>query len=400
MATKAQTQTRRGRLRRPQKTTHADHLLLATVIALLAFGLLMLYSATFYMPEIFWTQQLLWVALGAAVAALLTRLPYPLWQYLATPLMLFNLILLFAVLLLGDQVLGAQRSLLGASVQPGVLARLVAVIYIAAWLASKGQHLGEVRYGLVPFAVIVGIVAGLVALQPDLSTASLLVVTGLAMFFFAGGDPLQLFVSVMTGTASFGFVAWQLPHARQRLLDYVSSLRDPMQMPYHVHRAITALGEGGILGVGIGNSRLKSGYLPVPHTDSIFAVLGEETGLLGALLVIALFGLLAYRGYRIALETPDPFGCLLAFGVTTMIVVEALLNIMVMVGLIPFTGTALPFFSYGGTEMLVTMAGVGFLLGISRGRPKGDWDAIVDRWWRDWRARLSRTGYRPGVTGR
>ncbi len=161
-----------------------------------------------------------------------------------------------------------------------------------------------------------------------------------------------------------------------------------------------AIAEGGLFGVGIGSGRLKSGYLPFPHTDSIFAVIGEEIGLLGALLTLGLFILLAYRGYRIALDTPDPFGSLIAFGVSTMIVTEALLNIMVMVGLVPFTGTALPFFSYGGSEMVVTMAGIGLLLGVSRGRPKGDWDAVLDRWGRDWRARLSRARSSSGFANR
>jgi cell division protein FtsW len=297
-------------------------------------------------------------------------------------------------------VLGAQRSLFGASVQPGVLARLVAVIYIAAWLASKGEQLNQINYGLVPFAVIIGVVAGLVALEPDLSTAMLLAVTGLAMFFFAGGDPIQIFLSLVIGSSAFSFLAWRLPHARARLVSYLSSLKDPTQMPYHVHRAVLAIAEGGLFGVGVGGGRLKSGYLPFPHTDSIFAVIGEEMGLLGALLTISLFVLFAYRGYRIALDTSDPFGSLIAFGVSTMIVTEVLLNIMVMVGLIPFTGTALPFFSYGGSEMLITMAGVGLLLGVSRGRPKGDWDAVLDRWWGDWRARLSRTRRSSGFANR
>ena len=302
--------------------------------------------------------------------------------------------------LLGELILGAQRSLLGASIQPGVLARLVIVIYMAAWLSSKGEQLNQVRYGLVPFAIIIGVTAGMVALQPDLSTAVLLAITALAMFFFAGGDPIQIFLSVMSSGTAFGFLAWQFPHARKRLLEYITSLRDPTQTPYHVRRAMIAIGEGGIMGVGIGNGRIKSGYLPFPHTDSIFAVISEEGGMLGGLLVIALFVLLAYRGYRIALETPDPFGSLIAFGATTMMITEAMLNILVMVGLIPFTGTALPFFSYGGSEMLVTMAGAGLLLSVSRGRRKGDLDAILDRWGRDGRTRVSGARRRPGFASR
>lgn len=380
------------------KNDTTDYILVVIVLSLLAYGLLILYSATFYVGEKFWQQQLMWVALGIVLLLVMNWIPYPIWQKLALPLMGVTLFLLLLVLLLGEQVLGAQRSLVGASVQPGVLARLAAVIYVAAWLSSKGEQLHRIRYGLIPFAVIIGVVAGMVALQPDLSTALLLAVTGLAMFFFAGGDPLQIFLSLVSGTSAFAVLAWQLPHARARLLDYIASLQDPTQMPYHVHRAVLALSEGGLFGVGIGSGRLKAGYLPFPHTDSVFAVVGEEVGLFGTLLVIGLFILFIYRGYRIALETSDPFGSLIAFGIATMITTEAMLNIMVMVGLVPFTGTALPFFSYGGSEMLVTMAGIGLLLAVSRGRPKGDWDEIVDRWWGDWRARLSRSSRSTGFT--
>ncbi len=255
------------------------------------------------------------------------------------------------------------------------------------------------RYGLLPFAVILGVLCGLVALQPDLSIAMLLAATGMLMFFFAGGDPIQIFLSLLIGGGVFGMLAWQLTHARERLIDYMAALKDPSQLSYHALRSVMAIGEGGVGGLGIGSGRLKTGYLPVPHTDSIFAVIGEEAGLLGALLVLGLFVFFAYRGYRIALETSDPFGALLAFGVTTMIILGALLNVMVMTGLVPFTGTALPFFSYGGSEMLVTLAGVGLLVGVSRGRPKGDWNAILDRGWRNWRARLSRGVRRTGFAG-
>jgi cell division protein FtsW len=325
--------------------------------------------------------------------------------------MVVNLILLLVTVLFARPVLGASRGLvnlsedprhvgsflgLGSSIQPGVLARLVAVVYIAAWLASKGEQLNQVKYGLVPFGMIIGLVAGLVMLQPDLSTALLIAITGVAMFFFAGGDPLQIFASIIVGTGTFGLLAWNMPHARQRLEDYLAALRDPALMPYHVHRSVQAIAEGGFVGQGIGEGRLKFGYLPFPHTDSIFAVIAEEAGLLGCIVVVALFVVLAYRGYRVTLSTPDPFGSLVAFGVTTMILTEALLNVAVMLALLPPTGTALPFFSYGGTEMLITLAGVGLLLGVSRGRPKGDWDALVDRWWRDRWPRLSGSRSRSG----
>ncbi len=381
-----------------------DGVLLATVVVMLAYGLLSLYSATFYIGSGFWMRQLVWIGIGSLAALVLYQVPYPVWQKLAPLMMATNLLLLLITVLFAKPVFGASRGLidlsvesrhvgslfgLGSSVQPGVLARLIAVIYIAAWLASKGEQLNQVKYGLVPFGMIIGLVGGLVMLQPDLSTALLIIVTGVAMFFFAGGDPIQIFVSILAGGATFGLLAWNMPHARQRLESYLASLQNPDLMPYHVHRSVQAISQGGIFGVGLGAGRLKFGYLPFPHTDSIFAVVGEEAGLLGCLLVILLFILLAYRGFRITLATPDPFGSLVAFGITTTILIEALLNVLVMIGLVPPTGTALPFFSYGGTQMLITLGGVGLLLGISRGKPKGDWDALLDGWWRDGWARLS-----------
>lgn len=383
------------------KPVHVDSLLLVTVAALLSFGLLMLYSATLYVDVSFWNQQIRWVFLGLLAMAAAAYFPYTLLQKLAVPIIFGTIALLIVVLLFGNTILGAQRSfeVLGISIQPGVLARLATVIYIAAWLSSKGEQLHQLRYGLFPFAVILGVLCALVALQPDLSIALLLAATGLLMFFFAGGDPIQIFLSLLIGGGAFGMLAWQLTHARERLINYVAALKDPSQLSYHAQRSVMAIAEGGFFGLGIGNGRLKTGYLPVPHTDSIFAVIGEEAGLIGLLLVLGLFTLFAYRGYRIALETSDPFGALLAFGVTTMIVLAALLNILVMTGLVPFTGTALPFFSYGGSEMLVTLTGVGLLVGISRGRPKGDWNAILDRSWRNWRARLSRDVRRTGLPG-
>jgi cell division protein FtsW (lipid II flippase) len=391
-----------------------DWILVVVIAALLMFGLMTLYSVTLstYIRDNFFTKQLVWLALGLVVGLVTYLLPYTIWQKLAPPLMALSLILLALTLIfaksglggvVADDGLGGQPRHLGTvfgignSGQPGVLARLVAVIYIAAWLASKGDDLKKVTYGLLPFGVILGLVGGLVVLQPDLSTAFLIVVTGVAMFYFAGGDPIQMFFSGLVSAGTFLFLAYNLSYARTRLEDYLAAMSDPSKIPYHVQRTIEAISQGGILGVGFGAGRMKFGYLPVAHTDSIFAVMAEELGLLGCLLVLGLFVLLALRGYRVTLSTPDPFGSLLAFGVTTMILAETMVNILVSLGIFPPTGTALPFFSYGGTEMLITLGGLGLVLGISRGRPKGDWDATLDRWWGDWRARVSGSRRRPGL---
>jgi cell division protein FtsW len=394
--------TKRKRKKR-QRGTSFDQALLAIVIALLACGLIVLYSATFWIDlkydDNFFGKQLVWVGISLVAMFIMYVVPYTIWQRTALLMMAANLILLALVFIIGQPQHGIVRALFGESVQPGVLGRLVAVIYIATWLTSRGDQLNKFSYGLFPFGIILGVVAGLVVLQPDLSTALLIIVTGLAMFFYAGGDPVQIFlVSSIVGSVS-GFLVWQAGYERHRLVNYVASLRDPAQAGHHLRMAMWAIGEGGLFGSGFGEGRLKFGYLPYPHTDSIFAVIGEEGGLIGCLLVIGLFGLLAYRGYRVALSTSDPFGSLVAFGVTTMIVIEAMLNMLVMVGLVPFTGTALPFFSYGGTQMVVTLSGMGLLLGVSRGRPKGEFDEVLDRWWRNGRTRLSRLIRRTGLTG-
>ena len=396
-----------------KSTYNLDWVLVAVVVALLLYGLLMLYSVTLstYIRNDFFTRQLRWLGVGLLTAWVMYKIPYPVWQKIAVMLMGITLLLLLLTIVASRPAIGSAyrggglsedpRHLgtmvgLGNSIQPGVLARLVSVIYIATWLASKGDQLSKVSYGLVPFGVIVGLVGGLVALQPDLSTALLIVITAVAMFFFAGGDPIQIFVALIVVGVTFGLLVSNLGYARQRLEDYVVALSDPARMPYQVQKAIQAITEGGITGVGIGAGRMKFGYLPIPHTDSIFAVIAEEVGLLGCLVVIGLFITFAARGYRVTLGTPDAFGAVLAFGLTTMILTEALLNVMVMLALFPPTGTALPFFSYGGSAMVITLSGVGLLLGVSRGRPKGDWDAILDRWWRDGRARLSGARRRSG----
>lgn len=390
-----------------------DSVLLGVVVVLLVFGFLSLYSATFYYGDRLWHRQLVWIGVSACAGYVMFKVPYPIWEKLALVLMVINLVLLLFAIAVAKPSLGATRGLLdlsgegsglqglfgqGKSIQPGVIARLVAVIYIAAWLASKGDQLTKVNYGLFPFGVIIGLVAGLVILQPDYSTALLIVITGVAMFFFAGGDPIQIFLSLVIGGGTAGVLLWNSEHAQDRLSSFIASFGNPDAVTDHVRYSLLAISHGGLSGVGLGGGLMKYGYLPFPWTDSIFAVIGEEGGFLACIFVLVLFIIFAYRGYRLTLSTPDAFGSLVAFGVTTMVVTEALMNIMVATALFPPTGTELPFFSYGGTQMLMTLAGVGLVLGVSRGRPKGDWDATMDRWWRNGRTRLSRFGRRSGYS--
>jgi len=396
--------------KRKTHTYEFDRVLLGVVIVLLIYGFLSLFSATFYAGDYLWHRQLVWIGIATVVGFVLFQVPYPVWQKLALILMALNMVGLLVTVFFAGEALGARRGLVdfsaglgegglfsvGSSIQPGVMARLVAVIYMAAWLASKGDQLNQVMSGLAPFAFIIGAVAGLVVAQKDLSTALLIAATGIAMFFFAGGDPIQIFLFVILAGGVFVLVAWSMPHGRERLEPFFASFSTPEVITYQIRQAMRAISQGGVTGEGLGQGRMKYGYLPVPWTDSIFAVIGEEGGLVGCLAVLLLFGLFAYRGYRVTLSTPDAFGSLVAFGITTMVVTEALMNVLVMTGLLPPTGTALPFFSYGGTQMVMTLAAVGLLLGVSRGRPKGDFDALLDRWWRNRRSRLSGSGRRSG----
>ncbi len=392
-----------------------DYVLIVVVAALLLLGLLMVYSTTFdwgYLeagdPFRQVKRQGLRVLLGIAVAAFLARTDYTRWRELAVPLLGGTIVLLILLLLVGNQLWGARRSFLNGSLQPGELAKLVTVIYAAAWVASKGEQIRDVTYGLIPFAVWMGLVAGLVVLQPDLSAAAILSLAGFAVFFLAGAHLGQVFIAGAVGSGVFWGLVMSFPHARGRVEAFIQSLKDPTLLPYHPRHALYALAEGKLLGVGLGEGRMKFGYLPMAHNDAIFAALGEELGVVGCLLVVALFALLAWRGFRIAMRARDGFGSLLASGLTCLIVFEAALNLGAVTSVLPFTGTALPFISLGGSSVVVSLAAVGMLLSISQGRTarakegaevraRTRDDAYLDRGRRNGGARLSRPGRPAGA---
>jgi cell division protein FtsW len=355
-------------------TGRIDYVLLLTVIALLLIGLMMVYSTTFDWsyavtgsPVAFLLRQVLWVALGLLVMAVLSRIDYIWWLRLAVPVMGMALALLMLVLAFGSVRFGAQRTFLNGSVQPSEPAKIAIIIYIAAWLSSKREKVRQMTYGMIPFAVLIGLVAGLIVLQPDFSTAILVVLTAGAMFFIAGADLLQVGLSCLFSGGTFYLLITNSAHGLERLNDYLATLSDADAVSYHVRQALVALGSGGLFGRGLGAGYQKFGYLPAPHTDSIFAVLGEELGVAGCLIVVALFALLVQRGFQIALEARESFGAVLAAGLTCWLVFQALINVAVMTGLIPFTGIPLPFLSMGGSAMVSSLAAVGLLLSVSRG---------------------------------
>ena len=296
-----------------------DWALLGATIALVALGLMMVYSSTtdfgyreYGDPAYFFKRQLIWLGIGLMVMFVAIRFPYQHWMKLSILIMAATLLLLLLLV-----ILGKGRLLLGQSFSPVELAKLAMVIYIGHWLSSKEGKLSRLPYGLLPFTIMVGVITGLVVAQPDISEAIVIVLVAMVMFFLAGADLMQFIIGILGGGAAFAFVITRLPHAMERLRPYLEEIRDPLNSTnFQLSQGLVALGSGGILGFGAGNGRMKYQWLPAAHTDSIFALVGEELGLVGCLLLIGLFAVVAYRGLRIAASAPDSFGRLLALGIT------------------------------------------------------------------------------------
>ncbi|MCS6994576.1 MAG: putative lipid II flippase FtsW [Anaerolineales bacterium] len=380
--------------------------LLLVMIALLVFGLLMVFSASWDFslavygePMRMFNRQVLWLALGLVVAYVLSRVDYHHWRVLAVPTMLGTIGLLAVVLFVNEIRLGAVRTLMGGSIQPSELAKVVTIIYLAVWMHSKREQLHDIQWGLIPLAVILGMVGGLIYIQPDLSATATVFVLGGLLFFLAGGDLRQIAFLLVMAIITGILVVQVSSTGQERVAAYLEGLKDPTQASYHVRRSFEAIVKGGWFGVGIGRANTKLTGLPVPPTDSIFAVIAEELGIFGALGTVALYVLLVWRGLRIAEKAPDMLGSLLAAGLTFWLALEAAINMLVMVGLMPFAGNALPFISAGGSNMVASLAAIGILMNVSRqaesGSEREEWrnfGATLDLRRRNRRRSLSRIG--------
>jgi cell division protein FtsW len=350
-----------------------DIILVAVVFALGIFGLLMLYSASpdyskqmYGSPFYVLNKQIAFMTIGALVAISLYHIDYHIWQKLAVPLMAVTIALLIAVLLTNDVRNNAVRTFFGGSVQPSELAKLATTIYLSVWLYSKRDHLHDIHLGLLPLAVILGAIGGLIFLQPDLSAAVTIFILGGLLFFLAGGEMRQIILFSIAALAA-GLVVIQLSHTGQaRIASYIAGLKDPLNSSDHVLWSLESIYKGKLFGVGIGQATTKLIGLPFAATDSIFAVVVEELGLLGAFGLISLYAILGWRGLKIAERAPDSLGSVMAAGLTFWIVIEAGINMAVMVGLLPFAGNALPFVSAGGSNLLSMLAAIGIILNISR----------------------------------
>jgi cell division protein FtsW len=347
--------------------------LLLVIFALLLFGILMVYSASWDFsllnyedPTQMFFQQLRNTFIGVGVAIGCAFLHYHFWRKYSVYLMGAMLLALAAVLVYGEVRYGSARALSNGSYMPGELAKLMTITYLSVWLYAKRNELSKVTYGLVPLVVMVGLMAGLIFMQPDISAAATIVFIGGLLFFLAGGSILQI-LGMVGGGAALALLVMQFSlTARTRVGDYLAGLANPTEANDHVLRSFEAFVKGGWFGLGLGQSETKLTGLPVPPTDSIFAVIGEELGLIGILFIILLYSLILWRGMVIARRAPDMFGSLLAAGITLWITLEAFINMAVMVGLVPFAGNALPLVSFGGSSMVTTLAALGILMNISR----------------------------------
>jgi cell division protein FtsW len=297
--------------------------------------------------------------------------------------MAFTMVLLLVLLVMSEIRFNAKRAFFDGSVQPSELAKLVSILYLAVWLYAKRQMLQDLSFGLIPLGVILGVVGGLIYQQPDLSAAATVLMLGGLLFFLAGGDIKQISVLLVIAVVAAWLVVSVSLTGQQRVGDFLAGIKDPLQASYHVRRSFEAIVNGGWFGVGIGNSLSKVTGLPVPPTDSVFAVVVEELGWFGGVSLISLYGILVWRGLVIARRAPDMLGTLLASGLVMWIGLEALINMAVMVGLMPFAGNALPFVSSGGSNLVTTLAALGILFNISRQAGEA---TVTDEEWRSYSA--------------
>jgi cell division protein FtsW len=396
----------RGGVRRERH--EPAYALLLAAMALTAIGIVMVYSASSVRsyfanadPAAQGLEQLVWAGIGLAGLLVAMRLDFRHLRYLAIPFYVITLALLVAVLIpgIGSEINGSRRWIVVpgvGSLQPAEFAKLAIVLYLAHWLDRRGKAAGSFWNGLVPFGMLVAPGFFLIAMEPDLGTAGVYAIVAISIFFMAGAN--LIYLSAIGGAVLAA--AWLMISATtyqlERVQTFLDPFRDPLGAGYNTVQALMALALGGITGLGLGESRMKFLYLPAPSTDFIFAIIGEEWGLVGTLTVVALFVVIAYQGYRIAINAPDTFSGLVACGITTWLVAQAFINLAVVTALMPVTGIPLPFISAGGSALTINLAAVGILLSISRetNQTGSLRDAVFGIGRRDRRARVPRAGRR------
>lgn len=363
-----------------RRLSTADLILVGATFGLLCLGVVMVLSASSYEalrdyqdPFHFAKRQLLWAVVGLFGMAFFMNFDYHRLRRLAAPGLAIALILLAAVLVAGRSALGATRWLnLGPiGLQPTEVAKLALVVFLAAYFAGRPERVLSPA-GLIVPAGMLGIIVFLVMKQPDFGSALIIIGLTIALLVAAGLRLTWLFGGFAALVPGLIYLAKAKPYRAARLTAFLNPWAYRQDIGYQTIQSLIALGSGGILGLGLGQSRQKFLYLPEQHTDFIFAILGEELGLLGTLTVVILYFVFAWRGFRIAISAPDEFGSLLAAGLTSVVVFQALLNMLVISGSLPITGVTLPLLSYGGSSLAITLSCVGILLNISKhGKEQG-----------------------------
>ena len=361
------------------KSRGIDPPFLILVGVLVIFGLLILYSASlslgnkrFDNPNYYFKEQLLkGVLIGLVGFGLALKVPYQFFKKYSFIFLIASIALLILVFLpdVGFAFGGARRWVKLGPIffQPAEIVKLTFLIYLAAWFEARRKDIGSAFGGLVPFLIIIGIIGVLLLAQPDMGTFGVIALSGLAMYWVAGGRNRHLGFIIALGIISFFALAWIAPYRWQRITVFLNHLENPQGSGYHINQALSAIGIGGIGGVGVGKAR-SSTYLPEAAGDSIFAVLAEELGLLGVSVTMLLYLFFGVRGYQLARQSPDYFSRLLTVGVTSWILIQSFINIASISGSFILTGVPLPFISYGGTALSTTLIAVGIVANISKYR--------------------------------
>ncbi|GGP15733.1 stage V sporulation protein E [Oceanobacillus neutriphilus] len=360
-----------------QNQNKVDKILFGIIILLLCFGVLMVYSSSYIWSEYkfndsfyYLKRQLLFAGIGFIGMIVISYFPYYMWKKYAKILLFACFALLILVLIPGiGMVRGGAQSWIGIgafSIQPSEFMKLGLIIFLAAILSDHQKYITSFKKGFLPCLLLIFTAFGLIMLQPDLGTGMVLVLTCMIMLFVAGARLSHFFGLAGIGVLGFIGLIASAPYRINRILAFLNPWEDPLGDGFQIIQSLYAIGPGGLMGLGLGNSLQKYFYLPEPQTDFIFSIIGEELGLIGGCTTILLFFLLLWRGIKIAIEAPDLFSRLLAIGVAGMLALQAMINISVVIGLIPVTGITLPFLSYGGSSLTLTLCAVGILLSISR----------------------------------
>jgi len=354
----------------------SDNVLFIATVLLVALGVVMVYSASapvalerYGRASVFLIRQGMWVALGLPLLWIVMKVDYRTYRqpaFIWTCLGIVGLAL--GAVLFSAPVNSASRwfGLAGIGGQPSELAKLSAIFFIAALLERRMHRIDELTYALLPIAVVVVALVGLILLEPDFGTAMSLVLIAAVMVFAAGLDYRYVFGVLLAVLPGVYIIVMGAPYRRRRVLSFLNPWEDPLGTGFQIVQSLIAVGTGGVWGKGLMNGVQKLFYLPEPHTDFIYSVISEELGLAGATAVILCFSVITWRGVRAALRAPDSFGALLALGLTTMIAVQALVNISVVLSLMPTKGIPLPFVSFGGSSLLINLVGMGILLNVSQ----------------------------------